>query len=62
METAFADNRFFVIPDDETKTLTISPTEDKYTAIRLDKALRRKRRGPFLCPAVPEVLRADVGY
>ena len=33
-----ADNRFFVIPDDEAKTLTISPTEDKYTAIRLDKA------------------------
>lgn len=37
----FADKNFFVIPDDEAKTLTISPTEDKYTAIRLDKAKAR---------------------
>lgn len=36
-ETTFADKNFFVIPDDESKTLTISPTEDKYTAIILDK-------------------------
>lgn len=34
---AGADNHFFMFPDDETKTLIISPTEEKYNAIRLNK-------------------------
>ena len=35
--SAGADNHFFMFPDDETKTLIISPTEEKYNAIRLNK-------------------------
>lgn len=32
-----ADTNFFVIPDEETQTLVVSPTEKKYSAIRLNK-------------------------
>jgi len=34
----FADSNFFVIADDEAHTLTVTPTEDKFAAIKLDKA------------------------
>ena len=31
------DTNFFVIPNDETKTIVICPTEERYSGIKLDK-------------------------
>ncbi len=36
-----ADRQFFVIPNDEEKTLTVCPTEEQYSAIELDKEKAR---------------------
>ena len=32
------DTKFFVIPDDESKTLVVCPTEPQFNAIRLNKS------------------------
>lgn len=33
------DSKFFVIPDDATKTIIICPTEERFSSLRLNKAM-----------------------